>query len=1237
MIRSHHLPAGVAAALLGGLCLPAAHADVTLTHDTANNVYVLENDMLTVTINESNGRVPSIIKKTGPDSGKNQTITSFASFLDRVNQESPTGLVFTMNGDGDDSAAKRSLKVTETITTKDGIVFNVTKTIRLRDHDKALEGDFTFQNTSAQDWVTSNGSDGAQSIYYIVPGGATPGDDTVQVKTVNGLQQVTASTYWGNQGGTGVQPELAEGWLVGVDSSAGSTLSAVTWDLATQRQFSRGGVSTVRSFRGANRFQIEVDYTSIPAGATLNYKQYWIVDDGIPLVSHAAYNAFIGGVTVDSTGYQQGDTLQATLYMNSTKLSAASYDLRNVRFEDADGNTRQALPDITNLALAAGAHIKQTLNVPVPSDLAVSGYSLMADVYPAGGGAPITTLISKSFAVASATAKVIAIQDPGSGNWLLQNEVLSLTISPNGSVISYKLRDADNRDQTVPTYAVFLDHTHPFANADFAGFTAVVNPYGTNSDTKKSLGFTGGFSSDGSLNKVYTLESMSRSLQADLDYTQDVDNLVGEGYFSQVAAAPGGGGDEADRFTAKTADGLAAPNGAGGHFWFGVQPPSPADGTVKLATRFGPLVEPWMATTDTTVKDALAVSWDMAKQQQYSLTPTDGSAPVTMNQVYDAAGHSRHVMEAHFTNIPQGETLHTTMYSMGAPGFGSVSYAEGMRVMAGAWTDRGLAAAGDAFTGAIGISNVGVTNRTFSLKNIRLVGPGGVSTSLGADVSGIATTPAQHVDTPVSGTIPAGAAGGAYSVQADLFENGMPVTTLISLPINVVVAAPVTLTQDGLSNNWVLENEVVRVGIAPNGEVTDYQLKTAGNRDQVDPSYHLFRDYTKPAGSLAGFSTSGDGAIPNPNGTDSATRKSLTIGGLNNANGTVDRTFTLESMSRSLAAGIVYTNKTGAADPILGGGYFPQTSFRAGGTTGASDQFTAKSADNLLAPHDAGKNYWFGAIDTKEGGVVAGDMPELTEPWMAQTDATLTDAVALSWSLADQKAHSLTPPDASEPVTSNNVYVSGGYGRAATQVHFTNIVSAEPLDTTMYIFGDTGFQSISYAEGMRVMAGIWAGGDTPAGGSLSVTAGLTNVGTTSRTFAIKDIRLVNASGVSIAAGADQTNIALTAAQHADRTVTFAVPAAQAPGTYTLRAELYEGAAKVSTLISLPFNITPPVTGGTGDVDNSGTVTDADVVMALKIAGGLLPADAGQALRGDMDGDGALTALDAVLITRKITR
>jgi hypothetical protein len=217
----------------------------------------------------------------------------------------------------------------------------------------------------------------------------------------------------------------------------------------------------------------------------------------------------------------------------------------------------------------------------------------------------------------------------------------------------------------------------------------------------------------------------------------------------------------------------------------------------------------------------------------------------------------------------------------------------------------------------------------------------------------------------------------------------------------------------------------------------------------------------------------------------------------------------------------------------------------------------------------------------------------------------------------------------------NSVLFKGNYANQIPRVHFTGITGAAALDTTMYLLADTGFNIVSYAEANRVMAGIWATNtNNPVGGPLAGAIGLTNTSTAAKTFGVKNIHIVKDTGESTPAGADILGIAIDPAAHAAPAIAFNIPSGQAQGSYTLVADLYEGATKVATLQSLPFNITAGTPGASGDVNNDTVVDKLDVQAALKIAGGLVAADTGNITRGDLNADGKITVEDAIAISQK---
>jgi 2',3'-cyclic-nucleotide 2'-phosphodiesterase (5'-nucleotidase family) len=360
----------------------SARAEVTLTRDAAADTWTMANGLLRITVNSA-GRVPSLVKMTGAGAGANQAVPSYAAFLERVNEKTPTGQAIAADADGDDSAAKRSLKVTETIDTGAGAVFNVTKTYRLRDGDKALEAELSFQNTSGVDWLPPDPHKGAESLVYAAPGGSAPAGDAVQVDAGDGLDIAApaGTTWWG--GGAAPRRALEGGWLAAVDGANG-VINAVTWDLDAQKQDSADSVPSTSVYRGSNRFQLETWRTRLPAGQTVSWKQYLIVDEGIPFVSFAAYGSFVGGVETDAPAYAWGQDATATLRLNSTRLTNAAYDLRAIRLLDAKGGSAVDLPDIPAVSVAAGARAAVPVTFAIPDGTAEGAYTLRADVYEYG-------------------------------------------------------------------------------------------------------------------------------------------------------------------------------------------------------------------------------------------------------------------------------------------------------------------------------------------------------------------------------------------------------------------------------------------------------------------------------------------------------------------------------------------------------------------------------------------------------------------------------------------------------------------------------------------------------------------------------------------------------------------------------------------------------------------------------------------------------------------------------------
>ncbi|HEY3265958.1 MAG TPA: PQQ-binding-like beta-propeller repeat protein [Armatimonadota bacterium] len=407
-LSSRLLRAGLvllAAASVGG----ASRAAVTMvlasvaldpTKPTATtSCYVMENDYLKVVVHATNGKVYFVYKKTAPSANVTQSSYGYPT-LDRVNQAGTSGTVtLTANPDADDGPAKQSLKVAETINAGTGLPsFSVTKILRLRDASKYLEEAFSFANSSATAWTPVDPSNGAESIFYATPAGTTPYPDLVTAKSAAGLELPQANTWWGSApAGTAPRPELTEGWMA--FSNPSGVTNAITWDLAAQKAFSQNGVSVNKLYFGSDRFQVEPLFNSIPGAATLNYKQYYIVDDGIPVVSYAAPESVMGGITIDNNQPASGAPFTATILLNSTASTDASYDVINFGLEDASHGPAAPAPDIHGIAVPANAHVTAGSNTFTPPAGFTGVFTVRADVLK--DGFPVTTLRSTPITISA--------------------------------------------------------------------------------------------------------------------------------------------------------------------------------------------------------------------------------------------------------------------------------------------------------------------------------------------------------------------------------------------------------------------------------------------------------------------------------------------------------------------------------------------------------------------------------------------------------------------------------------------------------------------------------------------------------------------------------------------------------------------------------------------------------------------------------------------------------------------
>jgi hypothetical protein len=745
------------------------------------------------------------------------------------------------------------------------------------------------------------------------------------------------------------------------------------------------------------------------------------------------------------------------------------------------------------------------------------------------------------------------------------------------------------------------------------------------------------------IKKTYILRDNEKWVQTDFAWTNNTGaNYTQPGTSSAIEsiiyATPGGAKDAND-----TQFGMVGPNGATGavaglnanvgNQWYG-------KGGTPLVP---PLSQGWLSVVDPANTSVLATTWDLAQQQAVSTTP--GIAGVR-----GGSFGSRFTFEILYETIPAGETLNFTHNLIVDHGLTELTYAKEGQLLAAVETKDAYNIE-SAVTATFKINSLNPTSAvTYDIKNIRVE-----NRATGTQVSDVTLPDINGINVASNANVTAGTrqftprapgftVNESYVVKGDLYVSGQgtPVTTLSSRPFQINPAnAKVFLYQDAASGDYVLENEVYRAVIsAAKGEVSFFFLKdpTTGSliRGQTvtsTPPYPMFRDFVRPTGGQTGF---GNYAVfLDPNGTDSGTEKSIQfIGGSSDNAASITKTYSLASMSRTLAA-----NLQVEAGTLAGAGYYSEVPMAPGGTSGASDLFSAHTADGLLIVHpDAATitsdtEFWMGA-KSAAGDIVPGELPELDQGWMAMRDSSTTDALAITWDLAKQKAYSLTPTGAAGKETMNSLLIRSDYNQLA-RVHFTNFAENGALDTTMYLMADTGFKLVSYAEANRVMAGIWAvQSNNPAGSALDATIGLTNTSTSAKTFDVKNIRIVKDTGESTPAGADVTGIAIAAADHAAPATTFTLPAGQAAGVYTIQADLYEGATKLATLVSPTFNVTGAVVGGSGDINNDTVVDKADVTLALKIAGGLVASDSGQVSRGDLNGDGKISVEDATAIARK---
>ena len=595
---------------------------------------------------------------------------------------------------------------------------------------------------------------------------------------------------------------MTDGYLA-LQNKISGVYDVVTWDLPAQQAHGVSGVSATKLLISAtSRYQFEPIYVNAAAGETLVWKQNFIVDDDMAVVSGVTPDA-VAGIIPASPSYPQGSTATVAFRINSiNRATAKSYDIKDIQLIDlATSTVAKTATNITNVAVASNAHVLAGTKQFNLTGLAVGAYVVKASLTAAGDGAVLSTLMSKPIMITAADVKVQLYQDTGTGNWILENEVLRASITANGEITILELKDAENRNQVNSSYNLFRDYVRPLnSSVGFTGYSSTADPNGTDTPTRKSILFSGGYNAYGDVSKLFTLESTSRSLQADLTFTSQLEEtLYGQGYFSHCALAPGGSGNANDRFTARGTNRLVTPHTASQRVWYGYRPASQAGTELEDIE----LTEPWMATTDTVLTDAIAITWDRAKQVTYSLDPEGGNSPVTLNSVYQAGGFGRHVAEAHFTNIPGYATMSTTMHVMAGTGFMLVGYAEANRVMAGIWPNAAEVPAGSALSFSVGLTNTGTTERTFDVKNIAMVKSTGEATTGPADETGIVLAASAHVTKDLNFLVTAGQDQEAYTLTADLYEGSAKVATLTSLPFTVT--QPVIVANGDVDGSGIVD------------------------------------------------------------------------------------------------------------------------------------------------------------------------------------------------------------------------------------------------------------------------------------------------------------------------------------------------------------------------------------------------------------------------------------------------
>lgn len=799
------------------------------TDSTARGTVIVLNDKTGQVPNESQLAVPNT-SATKPHVGNNG---GYSAYRDRMDAKDPVWSSVVVTGSVDPGNTVATVTVDQDELSAG---FHVVKTYTLRDNEKWLQVNWAWQNNNVVDYARPDGSASSaiESIIYSVPGGSKDANDIsfAMVKDNSGTGAVaglnaTVGNQWYGGGGTPLAPEMAQGWLAIVDPANTSVL-ANTWDLAAQ-QAADNGVAKTRGGVFGNRFTFEVLYQNIAANSTLNFQQNLIVDNGLNQITYAKEGQLLASVETEDA-YNLESTATATFKLNSLNpTSAVTYDIKNIHVEDR--NTGQTvsgitIPDITGVNVASNAHVTagaRQFTPRAPGFVEGTSYVVKGDLY--DGTTLVSTLSSRPFQIHAADSSVFLYQDSATGDYVLENQVYRAIIDDqSGQVNFFYLKDPATgeliRNQTVtstPPYPMFRDFMQPSGpQVPFGNYTATMNPNGTDTGTSKSLKFDA-IANDGTglLAKTYSLDSMSRSLKVNFSLMV-LGDINGGGFYSEVPMAPDGHAGSADRFSAHTADGLLLTHPAPGTFptteyWMG----SKNDNGSIVAGDQAELDQPWMAMRDSQITDALAVSWNRADQQTYS--PLLNGSKVTMNSFYLQSNYNQ-FPRVHFTNIPVSTTLDTDMYLMCDTGFGAVSYAEANRVLAGIWANNSDNPAGAAFNGTAALTNTSTGDKTFALKNIRILDSTGAATAAGPDITGIAVAAAAQADPAITFTIPQDQAQGAYTLAADLYDGETMVTTLLSTQFNVT--APVAGPTGDLNGDSKVDDADVQIALKLAGGIT---------------------------------------------------------------------------------------------------------------------------------------------------------------------------------------------------------------------------------------------------------------------------------------------------------------------------------------------------------------------------------------------------------------------------------